>query len=140
MEKLAMCFYNNLFIVDSTWWEDYILAGWPLAFRLAFSESKMAANVAPAQNQMWLLCFGMSTLKYPRKNSILFCVDISKDLTNIYTKRIYARSWFTIQTTYCYIILLLHIQEYNLFIKIYFGLVSCLCFLEHNYMATPTLS
>ena len=43
--------------------------------------------MAPAQNQMWPLCFRMSTVKSPRKNSILFCVDISKDLFNIYPER-----------------------------------------------------
>ena len=42
-------------IFDSILWEDDILAGGSLAIRLSFPKSKMTANIAAAQDQIYVL-------------------------------------------------------------------------------------
>ena len=64
--NLAM-FVNNHFFTffDSSWNLEEILTGWPLATRLAFSKSKMAAKMAAqlGQNQDFIITFVLSTVE-----------------------------------------------------------------------------
>jgi hypothetical protein len=67
LEKLAMLVYNHFLVFfHSIWCLDEILAGWPLATRLAFSESKMAAKMATVhdKNLHFVIISVLSTVEW----------------------------------------------------------------------------